>query len=254
MTIGRVKLLRVATWNIHKGFSAFNDRVIVRQLRERLRALDADIVFLQEVQGEHTRHAERHGDWPSEAQHEFLAEEVWAHTSYGRNVIYDAGHHGNAILSRYPIVHEHNQDVTHLRFEKRGLLHCAIKVPRLRVPVHCVCVHLSLFAGSRQRQADALAERIDDVVPEGSPLVIAGDFNDWGNQAGPRLAQTLHLHEAHTVLHRRPAFSFPARLPLLPLDRVYVRGFDVADSVVHRGSAWARLSDHAPLSAELILP
>ena len=253
MTIGRVKLLRVATWNIHKGFSAFNSRVIVRQLRERLRALDADIVFLQEVQGEHNRHAERHGDWPSEAQNEFLAEEVWAHTAYGRNVIYDAGHHGNAILSRYPIVHEHNQDVTHLPFEKRGLLHCAIKVPRLREPVHCVCVHLSLFARSRQRQADALAERIDAVVPADSLLVIAGDFNDWGNQAGPHLARALKLDEAHTVLHKRPAFSFPARLPLLPLDRVYVRGLDVAHSVVHRGSVWARLSDHAPLSADLIL-
>lgn len=249
-----MKLLRIATWNIHKGFSALNSRVIVHDLRERLRALDADIIFLQEVQGAHSGHGARHADWPEAAQHEFLAEEVWAHTAYGRNVVYDAGHHGNAILSRYPIVHEHNQDVTHLRFEKRGLLHCSIEVPRLAEPLHCVCAHLSLLARSRQRQADALTARIRQVVPDQSPLLIAGDFNDWGNRAGPRLAGHLHLTEAHTLLHRHPALSFPARVPLLPLDRIYVRGLDVAHSVVHRGSRWARLSDHAALSADLILP
>ena len=247
-----MKPLRVATWNIHKGFSAFNSRVIVHELRERLRNLDADIVLLQEVQGLHSGHAGRHANWPVSPQHEFLAEEVWAHTAYGRNVIYDHGHHGNAILSRYPIVLEHNQDVTHLRFEKRGLLHCAIEVPRMKQALHCVCVHLSLFGQSRQRQADALASRIATVVPDAAPLLIAGDFNDWGNRAGPRLAEKLHLDEAHAMLHKHPALSFPARLPLLPLDRIYVRGLSVAHSNVHRGRAWARLSDHAALSADLL--
>jgi endonuclease/exonuclease/phosphatase family metal-dependent hydrolase len=65
-------------------------------------------------------------------------------------MVYDHGHHGNAILSRFPILHEHNQDVTHLRFEKRGLLHCALEVPGLRQPLHCVCVH---FRCSRARGA-----------------------------------------------------------------------------------------------------
>jgi endonuclease/exonuclease/phosphatase family metal-dependent hydrolase len=248
-----MKPLRVATWNIHKGFSLFNRRVIVHELRERLRSLDADIIFLQEVQGEHREHAQRHASWPVAAQHEFLAEEVWAHTAYGRNVVYDAGHHGNAILSRYPIAHSHNQDVTHLRFEKRGLLHCAIEVPKLREPLHCVSAHLSLLGGSRKRQADALALRVREVIPDAAPLLIAGDFNDWRNQAGPRLAQHLGLDEAHTLLHQRPALSFPAGLPLLPLDRIYVRGLDVAHSAVQRGLGWARLSDHAPLCADLIV-
>jgi endonuclease/exonuclease/phosphatase family metal-dependent hydrolase len=51
--------LKVATYNIHKGFSLFNRRVVLHDLREQLRALNADIVFLQEVQGEHTHHALR---------------------------------------------------------------------------------------------------------------------------------------------------------------------------------------------------
>ena len=243
--------LKVATWNIHKGFSAFNRRMVVHELRERLRVLDADIVLLQEVQGLHQKHATTHGDWPDEPQHEFLASEVWEHAAYGRNVIYDHGHHGNAILSRFPIVHQHNQDVTHLRFEKRGLLHCALSIKGLAQPLHCVCVHLSLLARSRRHQADALAARIREVVPKTAPLLIAGDFNDWGNQAGPRLAEQLGLQEAHTQLHRHPALSFPARLPLLPLDRIYLRGLQAISVKVHGGPPWSRLSDHAALSADL---
>ncbi len=244
--------LKVATWNIHKGFSSFGGRVVVHDLRERLQALGADIVFLQEVQGHHRQHGERHDNWPDAPQHEFLAAELWRHTAYGRNVVHDHGHHGNAILSRFPIVREHNQDVTHLAFERRGLLHCALDVPSLAEPLHCVCVHLSLLARSRRFQIDALADDLTARIGDDAPLVIAGDFNDWGNKAGPRLAARLGLDEAHTVLHRRPAFSFPARLPVLPLDRIYVRGLQVADCAVQRGPAWARLSDHAALAAQLI--
>ena len=144
--------LSVATWNIHKGFSQFNRRMMVHELRDRLRELSSDIVFLQEVQGLHQGHAERHSDWPAQPQHEFLAADVWHNHAYGRNMVDDHGHHGNAILSRHPILHEHNQDVTHLRFEKRGLLHCPLAVPGLALPLHCVCVHLSLFAHSRRWQ------------------------------------------------------------------------------------------------------
>ena len=149
--------LHIATYNIHKGFSQFNRHMMVHELRERLRTLAPDIVFLQEVQGLHLAHAENHDNWPAASQHEFLAEDVWHATAYGRNVIYDHGHHGNAILSRFPIVHSHNQDVTHLQFERRGLLHCVVQLPGSAQTVHCVCVHLSLFGRSRRRQMETLA-------------------------------------------------------------------------------------------------
>ena len=68
--------LHVTTLNIHKGFSQFNRRMMVHELRDRLRSLNPDIVFLQEVQGLHLGHEENHGDWPTEAQHEFLAADV----------------------------------------------------------------------------------------------------------------------------------------------------------------------------------
>lgn len=243
------RALSVATWNIHKGFSQFNRRMMVHELRERLRELSADIVFLQEVQGLHLGHAERHPDWPGRPQHEFLAEDVWANHAYGRNMVYDRGHHGNAILSRYPILHQHNQDVTHLRFERRGLLHCALDVPALGAPLHCVCVHLSLFAHSRRRQMDALAARIEELIPAGAPLLIAGDFNDWRNTADNLLAERLGLSEVFTAGGARPSRSYPASLPMFRLDRIYQRGLQLMDSRLHAGPPWSGISDHAALSA-----
>ena len=244
--------LHIATHNIHKGFSQFNCRMVVHDLRERLRELDPDIVFLQEVQGLHIGHAERHEQWPEEPQHEFLAADVWQSAAYGRNVIYDHGHHGNAILSRFPIIAEHNQDVTHLRFERRGLLHCVVEAPKLDSPLHCVCVHLSLFGRSRLRQMDALAKRLEGLVPPDAPLIIAGDFNDWRNRAHDRLADRLGLVEVFAGVIGRPSRSYPSTLPMLRLDRIYTRGFSIERAEVHLGEPWARISDHAALSAHLM--
>lgn len=247
--------LHIATYNIHKGFSQFNRRMVVHELRERLHQLDPDLLFLQEVQGMHLGHAERHEAWPEAPQHEFLAGNVWHNIAYGRNVIYDHGHHGNAILSRFPIIAAVNQDVTHLRFERRGLLHCAIEVPELARHVHCVCVHLSLFGRSRQRQIDALATRLEAIVPPGAPLIIAGDFNDWRNRAHELLAGRLGLTEVFAGRAddegAHPPRSFPSALPVLRLDRIYVRGFAIERTEVHFGPPWSSISDHAALSARL---
>ena len=246
-----VPALRVCTYNIHKGFSQFNRRMVVHELRERLRSLDVDVVFLQEVQGLHLGHANLHPNWPGSPQHEFLAEDVWSQFAYGGNAVYDHGHHGNAVLSRYPIVSSTNQDVSDHRFERRGLLHCEVQVPGIGEPVHCVCAHLGLMAGSRRRQMGALAERMEQVAPDGAPLIIAGDFNDWRNRADQLLARRLGLREAFDRGRGEPARSFPSTVPVLCLDRIYVRGFRVRQAQVHCGLPWSRISDHAALTAEL---
>lgn len=245
--------LRICTYNIHKGFSQFNRRMVVHELRERLRSLDVDLVFLQEVQGLHLGHAARHMNWPAHPQHEFLAEDIWHQTAYGGNAVYDHGHHGNAILSRHLILSTDNQDVSDHRFERRGLLHCEVELPGLAQQVHCVCVHLGLMAGSRRRQMEALAERMERLAADGAPLIIAGDFNDWRNHADEILGRRLGLVEAFGTGRGRPARSFPSRLPVFRLDRIYVRGFDVRDAQVHFGPPWSQLSDHAALTAELEL-
>jgi endonuclease/exonuclease/phosphatase family metal-dependent hydrolase len=242
--------LKIATYNIHKGLSYFNRRVVLHELRERLRELDADIVFLQEVQGEHTRHGERFHNYPEGAQHDFIAGEVWPHSVYGKNSVYEAGHHGNAILSRFPILQSFNTDVSAHRFESRGLLHCEIDLPG-QPGVHCLCAHFGLFARSRRAQTSALIEYVRNEIPSDAPLIIAGDFNDWRNQLSKTLASELHIHDVFHLHRGTPARSFPSRLPVLRLDRIYVRGFNVLHSSVHTDGAWQRLSDHAALSAQL---
>ena len=242
--------LSIATYNIHKGFSHFNRRVVLHELRERLRELNADIVFLQETQGEHTRHVERYHNYPCIAQHEFIAEEIWPHCAYGKNSVYEAGHHGNAILSRFPILQFLNKDVSAHRFERRGLLHCEIDLSGSQ-RVHCLCVHFGLFAKGRREQTRMLIEHVKNNIPAGMPLIIAGDFNDWRNQMSHTLEHELEVRDVFHLQGGRPARSFPAGLPVFRLDRIYVRGFSVLNSNVHVGGQWQRLSDHAALSTRL---
>jgi endonuclease/exonuclease/phosphatase family metal-dependent hydrolase len=248
-------VLRVATYNIHKGLSVtplLARRLVIHELRERLRALAADIVFLQEVHGNHERHARRFAGWPTAPQYEFLADAVWHDYAYGRNAVYDAGHHGNAILSRFPIRAWANQDVSAHRFERRGMLHCEIHPTGWCAPLHCVCVHLGLTARGRSRQFELLRQRIERLVPPQAPLIVAGDFNDWRHRAAHEFAYPLGLHEAFELTGGSPAKSYPAVLPLMSLDRIYVRGFSVHSARVHHGAGWARVSDHAALTATLV--
>ncbi|MDH4148897.1 MAG: endonuclease/exonuclease/phosphatase family protein [Betaproteobacteria bacterium] len=255
---GAQRQLSVATYNIHKGFSfmpLLARRPVLHALREELRTLNPDLVFLQEVVGEHATHAARHRDWPVESQYEFLADSLWQSHAYGKNAVYDAGHHGNAMLSRYPITHWDNEDVSSHRFERRGLLHCEIAVPGWKDPLHCVCVHLALTARGRGLQLARLRQRIERLVPAGAPLIVAGDFNDWywRHRATHELAHPLNMHEVFELFRGVPARSYPALLPVLRLDRIYVRGFTVRDARVHHGRRWGRVSDHAPLTAKLEL-
>lgn len=243
--------LNVASYNIHKGFSFFNRRMVVHELRERLASLNADVVFLQEVVGEHARHAERLNDWPKVPQYQYLAEPVWTDFAYGRNAVYEHGHHGNAILSRYPIRRWDNIDISAHIFERRGLLHCEIDVPWLTQPLHAICLHLALNERGRRKQLQRISEHIHALVPPDAPLVMAGDFNDWRQRAPRYLCERLQLAEAFEATHGRPARSFPAVLPLFALDRIYVRGFAVDAARVLHGAAWRRLSDHAALTARL---
>ncbi|MDD4964655.1 MAG: endonuclease/exonuclease/phosphatase family protein [Gallionella sp.] len=243
-------MLNIATYNIHKGFSQFNRRMVLHELRERLRELDADIVFLQEVQGEHAHHAQRHPTYPPTSQHEFIADTVWDHHAYGKNAVYQAGHHGNAILSRWPILQSHNLDMSAHRFEERGMLHSQIELKDGET-VHCLCTHFGLFAKGRRQQAERLIAYVREQIPPHAPLIIAGDFNDWRNQLGALLAEAIAVHDVFQQHQGIPARSFPAGLPVLRLDRIYVRGFDILQREVHSGAAWRHISDHAALSAQL---
>ena len=244
--------LTVVTYNIHKGMSQFNRRLVLHDIRERLKVLDADVAFLQEVQGKHERNARRHITWPDVGQHEFLAHEG-AHCVYGMNCVYQHGHHGNAIVSRHPIPSWENIDISHHPIESRGLLHCELQVDGWKGKLHCINVHLGLWARSRRFQLEWLCDRIHAAVPDGEPVIVAGDFNDWQKKASDYLGRELGLYEVFERAEGRLAKSYPAQMPMLSLDRIYVRGLNVHAVERHVGPAWSKLSDHVALAARLSL-
>ncbi len=244
--------LRIATFNIHKGVTHFNARFALHHQRELLRKLQADVVFLQEVQDVHAKHSKRFMAWPELGQAEFLADVIWPDYAYGKNSVYPAGHHGNALLSKFPIIQTTNVDISAHAVEQRGMLHCEINPPGWTVPLHAICVHLGLFAQWRHQQLVTVADYIEQHVPLGAPLIIAGDFNDWSMRAGRVFAERLRVREVFEHHVGKPARSFPSWLPVLRLDRIYVRGFHVKHVEVHSGPQFVKLSDHAVLTATLI--
>src|SRR5690606_38718968 len=165
------------------------------QIREGLRAADVDIVFLQEIQGQHVMHESKIEDWPAESQFEYMADQIWSHYAYGKNAIYNAGHHGNAILSKYPFVEWENLNVPSVRWASRSLLHGVVHIPEQNKNLHVICVHLDFLPLQRGSQIRILNERIRDSVPSNEPLIIAGDFNDWHGQVSKHLAVDLGLNE-----------------------------------------------------------
>lgn len=244
--------LRIATFNIHKGFSHFNARFSLHQQRELLRHLHADILFLQEVQDSHIHHSKRFSGWPMAGQVEFLADSIWPQFAYGKNSAYPAGHHGNALLSKFNISNSTNIDISAHPTEQRGMLHCTIQIPGWEANLHTICVHLGLLAHWRRQQLARVADYIEQHIPAESPLIIAGDFNDWSARAGKHFAARLHVKEVFEQRAGKSARSFPAWLPLLRLDRIYVRGFDIKQVEVHAGARFVTVSDHAILSATLL--
>ena len=271
--------IRIATYNIHKGVSAIRSVPRVLALKSAIAGFQADVVFLQEVQGRHDQHAAQFGDpdsghahWPQQAQHEFFAGDSH-HSAYGMNAVYDHGHHGNALLSSYPIANSRNQDVSDHQFEQRGILHCVLHTDG--GDVHCYVVHFGLFEAGRKRQVDALVQAVRASAPGGEPVIIAGDFNDWRNTLSDKLRHALDVVEVFDDMHTGagaglrqlirplmrpligprliPARTFPAGMPWFRLDRIYVRGFHVESAQVLCGTPWARLSDHAPIVANIEL-
>jgi len=248
--------LRVATYNIHKGVRGVGPgkRLEIHNLGFGIDAFDADLVFLQEVRSFHHRDAQRfdhtYFGWPKVGQADFLAPDGYE-VAYRTNAVTRHGEHGNALLSRWPLGDVGHHDVSDHRFEQRGLLH--VPVQWNRVVLHTVVAHLGLTHASRVRQVQRLAEFIEGEVPRDALLIVAGDFNDWGERLDAPmracgLARALPPGAATARLN-----TFPSRVPIFSLDRIYTRGLRCLGSSVPRGTNWARMSDHLPLLAELAL-
>ncbi len=243
---------KVLTVNVHKGFTTFNRRFMLHELRDAVRDVSADLVFLQEVLGSHQKHAGRVENFPQEPHYEFLADTIWHQHAYGRNAVYDNGHHGNALLSKFPIVHYENHDISVTGPERRGMLHCVLQPPGSATQVHAICVHLGLQEAHRQRQLRRICDLVNTFDPA-EPVVLAGDFNDWRGRAHQVLRDGAGLQEVFMQGGGKARRTFPASLPVLQLDRIYVRNAAVLTPVALPRRPWSRLSDHAPLAAEIAL-
>ncbi|MDQ3058907.1 MAG: endonuclease/exonuclease/phosphatase family protein [Pseudomonadota bacterium] len=244
---------KVLTVNIHKGFTFFNRKFILTELREAVRSVGADVVFLQEVTGNHIKHAEKFDNYTDEPHYEFLADAIWPQFAYGRNAVYTNGHHGNAVLSKFPIVRFENRDISISGPERRGMLHCELHVPGRSRNIHAICVHLGLMETHRTQQMKMLSDLVCKDIPARAPVVVAGDFNDWRRRAHAQLARGANLREVFVHANGQAARTFPARMPLLQLDRIYVRNTAGHSPIVLPAKPWSHLSDHAPLAAEIKL-
>lgn len=230
--------IRVMSFNIHKGIGGVLPKSTISKIRRRIRELHPDVILLQEIQG---------------SQFEAFTTEIWPHFTYGRNAVYTKGHHGNAILSKFPIHFTENIDISMHRYERRGLLHSVIKLSAEHELLHLLCVHLGLFKRGRRKQLDKIGKFIQTRIKPHEPLILGGDFNDWTDFATPLLVEKLGLQEAFLNSHGAYARTYPVWAPVLKLDRLYLRGFHINHAHRLIQKPWRYLSDHTALEVSLRL-
>jgi endonuclease/exonuclease/phosphatase family metal-dependent hydrolase len=245
--------LTILTYNIHKGFGVANLRFVLPKMRDTLHEVNADIICLQEIQGAHLKYADSIKNWPIATQTEFIAQDSWQYHIYAKNASYKQGHHGNAILSKFPFIEWENIDVSKYKHTSRSLLHGIIKIPQIKSRVHIICLHFALFKNERKKQLAQLSKRITSNILDNEPVIVAGDFNDWRNQAEHFLELDLGLKEVFKSRQGDYARTFPAWNPRLAVDRIYYRGLKVTDQQRLHGMPWRLMSDHVPLYAEFAL-
>ena len=224
---------RIASYNVH-GCVGFDRACRPDRIAEVIRALDADIVVLQEVE------AHRHASG-APSQLEALCEATGLAGIPGP-LLLDRRGFGNAVLTRGVILGVDRLDLTVARREPRGALAVDIELGRQRLRV--VGTHLGLRPAERLVQMAKLLAWL----PAEGPLVVLGDFNDW-RRRGPIVQRLNGLFGPSPPLR-----TFPSWRPLFALDRVWGRppGL-VAELQAHASRAARVASDHLPIHATLSL-
>lgn len=225
----------VATWNVHRCIGR-DGRHDPERIAGVIAGLGADVVALQEVDSEVTR--------PGFVdQLDDLARRTGYAAVAGPSIRRRYGRYGTAILTRLSVRDVHRHDLSVPGREPRGALEVTLD-RGLRV----IATHLGLARGERRRQVARLAD-LAVRASTGSPAdtrVLAGDVNMWWP-----LDRSLRRLERAGGESRRVA-TFPARFPLLPLDRIWVAGRRRLASVdAVRDGTTAVASDHLPLVARL---
>ena len=245
--------IKILSYNIHKGFDWNNRKYGLLEMKNLIRSTGADIVFLQEVVGKNAIFKEK---GLIDSQFEFLADEVWPHYSYAQNALYDNGHHGNLIMSKFPIETFNNLNISTNSWEKRGMLVCIIIIPPTadnpkEYSLFASCLHLNLFHTGRKKQYQQISNYIESISKDNVnvPFIVAGDFNDWNQKSFETFEHILGMQEVHKHINGNFARTFPANVPILCLDRIYVKNLEIINSNVVFYDQ--HLSDHLPIFCEV---
>ncbi|MFO0570240.1 MAG: endonuclease/exonuclease/phosphatase family protein [Polyangiaceae bacterium] len=237
---------RVVSWNIHKGIGGLDRRYRIERISELLSSFEVDFALLQEVASDLPR-AGHH------AQVELLAEALGlAHTGYFPQHAFVRGGYGNAILSRHPLTDLHEIDLTIGTRKKRGALLARARMRHgrhTRSLLFC-SLHLGLAGSERGEQLGRfLASEPFRGLHRRTPIVLGGDLNDLYGTLGPRFLEPEGFRRAGGLVN-----TFPAWLPLRPLDGVFVRGDArvVGAGAPSRGLARVA-SDHLPVVVDVEL-
>jgi endonuclease/exonuclease/phosphatase family metal-dependent hydrolase len=231
--------IRVATYNIHRC-RGIDRRTVPSRIADVLRELDADVVALQEVVGAGPAGAGQ-------------AEEIGAAVGMGwvmasvrhlRNHLF-----GNVVLSRLPIVHHAQYELSWRTCEPRACQRADLDLGADRL-LHVYNVHLGTAVLERRYQARRLAAYVHDRRIAG-PKIILGDFNEWmKGLATSTLSSLFESIDIYAHLKRRR--TYPGIFPMVHLDHIYYEGHVEVRSVqLVRSRAALIASDHLPLAADL---
>lgn len=238
--------IKVMTYNVNKSRDASFRKDSSSKLHHFLKDSNADIIFLQEVVGSSEKRS------ILECEFESLADNLWEDFSYGKNALTEGGHHGNAILSKYPIIETENVDVSTNSREQRGILFAKIKILKNNLPfeVNLLCLHLDLFQKGRDKQFFKLIGEISKTSRD-IPLIVAGDFNDWNHKFAKRLEDKTKLVDCGKCLSGKYLKTFPSFFPALALDHIFVKGLKPLSIIPNDFLNMKSLSDHLPTIVEI---
>jgi endonuclease/exonuclease/phosphatase family metal-dependent hydrolase len=238
---------RVVSWNIHKGIGGVDRRYQLERVIQLIREVDPDIALLQEV-------AE---GWPP-TRFEVQADELrdaleLKHMEFGPEHRYAKGGYGNTILSRWPLSETSHIDLTVGWRKKRGALVSRIHIKEMghtRSVVLCN-LHLGLAGSERGIQLERFLNCKElTSLRAHTPIIVGGDLNDLWGSLGPRFLVPAGFSRAGSISN-----TFPAAVPIRPLDGVFVRGDLMVEKCRPlRGKLAQAASDHLPLVVDLRLP